>query len=623
MRERLLLCAALSLGACARAAPPDAATTIAAPPDVTTAAAAPPAPRPAAERMTLPLPGAARVVLSLDRPQALIGENTAVHFCVHNEGKTPFDLQFGGDYRAGWRETRFKVTATAADGTTAPDPHPAEFNMGGLSGTHAVAPGDAWCHTIALPRYVRIERPGAYTLRVAHDLGWGEKNAGVGTLPVVFAMPDAAQAERVLDEALAASRDTSCSYGKKCAVGRDLGVLRAPVYLPLLEARIAKGGPDVEALVGGIGSIATPEATRALIRLAASSTPGIAKAAGRALAERLPDPELAGKLDRRGPFGDDAHPERTYLVRNAWRPEMAREVRALVDRLFASADMKDAALGGFILQCVGERADLPALSAAFDRAIATAAAPGFVFEKMIYPRPRGACGEMVRAAESLAKRGVVPQGEPRNAGELGVWLTTFRVREGFRPKGWEAVFGRAVSHPMPYVRELALLAAPKPTPREVRAALPGLIVDADPDVGIAAAAMAEREGDRALVPPLLAALGKAREIWLIRTATLAANKLGAPVEAMRAVAGHLDDPEMTMEVLRELDWVVDGQNGHDGGFVEPDEPPKLKARWLQFITDNEAQLAQHKAFQTGDPRLPRELFPRKMRFHKKDGTTWP
>lgn len=631
MRAPILLCVGLSFGSCGRAAPPD---TAAVPVDASAAvpveapAAVPvdgpaPAPAPVERRVTVPPPGSARVVLSVDRPQIFIGENTALHFCVRNEGKAPFDIEFGGDYRAGWREARFKVTATAPDGTKAPDPHPSDFNMGGLGGTHTIAPAGEWCHTLALPRYVRIERPGAYTLRVAHDLGWGSENAGVGTLSVVFVVPNVAQAERVLDEALAAPKDSSCSYGKKCATGRDLGVLRAPVYLPLLEARLAKGGADADALVEGIGSIATPNATRALIRLAASGDAGIAKAAGRTLAQRLPDPELVGKLGSRGPFHDGARPERTYLVRTAWRPEMAGEVRALVDRLFASANMGDLALGGFLLQCVGEQANLPALAAALDGAIAVVAAPGFAFEKHVYPRPRGACGELVRAAESLAGRGVVPQGDPRTAGELGVWLTAFRAREQFRPSGWEAVFSRAVAHPAPYVRELALLAAPKPTPKAVRAALPGLVGDADPDVAIAACKIAERDGDRALVPPILAALAKAREIWLIRTASLAANRLGAPVEAMRAVASHLDDPEMTIEVLHELDWVVEGQNGYDGGFVDPDEPPKLKARWLRFIADNEAQLAQHKGFQTGDPRLPRELFPRKMRFHKKDGTTWP
>jgi hypothetical protein len=618
MRARLLLCLGLSFGSCSRSSPP--ATTTA---PVEAPAPPPPAPPPVARRVTPPPAGAARVVLAVDRAQIFLGENAALHFCVRNEGTAPFDIDVGGDYRAAWRATRFQVTATAPDGTAAPDPHPSNFNMGGLGGPRAIAPGAQWCQTLALMRYVRVERPGAYTVRVAHDLGWGSENAGVGTLPVTFAMPDAAQAERILGEALAAKWDDDCRDGQKCGLGRDLGVLRAPVYLRLLEARAAKPDRDVEAVIEGIGSIATPEATRLLMRLAGSGVAGVTKAAGQALARRLPDPELAGELGPRGPFIEGNKAERAYLVRNAWRPEMAGEVRALVDRLLASPQVEDVTLGAFILQCVGERADLPALGAALDRAIAAAAAPTFVFEKSMYPRPRGACGELVRAAESLAGRGVLPKGDPRTAGELGVWLTAFKARADFRPPGWEAVLASASAHGAPYVRELALLAAPEPTPKAVRAALPGLLGDADPDVAIAACELAQREGDRALLPAVLGALAKAREIWLIRTASLTAQKLGANVEAMRAVAGHLDEPELTIEVLHELDWVVEGQNGYDGGFVQPDEPPKLEARWLQFITDNEAWLAQRKSFPTGDPRLSHDLFPRTMRFHKKDGTTWP
>jgi hypothetical protein len=242
--------------------------------------------------------------------------------------------------------------------------------------------------------------------------------------------------------------------------------------------------------------------------------------------------------------------------------------------------------------------------------------------------------ELVRAAESFAGRGIFPQGDPRSPGELGLWLTAFRARADFRPPAWEVVLGRAIVHPAAYVRELALQAVggvsvypttppPLPTPKSVLAALPGLVGDADPDVAIAAVHLADRLDDKALLAPILRALGKGREEWLLRTAYNAAARLGGRVEAMRALAGHLDDPDLTMFVIGELHWVVEGANGWDGGSFQPDEPPLLKARWLSFIAANQAFLAQGKGLPTSDPRLRADLFPRTMRHHLKDGSTWP
>src|SRR5260221_1837110 len=125
MKARLLLCWALALGSCGRTPPAPPASSgpgaSSAPSEPTVASA-----RPVPQRVKLLPRGAANVVISVDHPRILLGENAALHFCVQNRGSAPFEIETGGDYRGGWRSARFKVSARAADGALAPDPHPGD-----------------------------------------------------------------------------------------------------------------------------------------------------------------------------------------------------------------------------------------------------------------------------------------------------------------------------------------------------------------------------------------------------------------------------------------------------------------------------------------------------------------
>ncbi|MCY3021954.1 MAG: hypothetical protein NTW87_23325, partial [Planctomycetota bacterium] len=81
-----------------------------------------------------PIPESARVTIGFDRTECFLGENVLVHFTVENAGTSEFKVATGGDYRGAPRHLRFKVTATAQDGTVAADPHPNPMCFGGLGG---------------------------------------------------------------------------------------------------------------------------------------------------------------------------------------------------------------------------------------------------------------------------------------------------------------------------------------------------------------------------------------------------------------------------------------------------------------------------------------------------------
>lgn len=589
--------------------PPPPAISSSAPPPAASASA-PPAEDPAVS-------GSAKVTLSLDRPEHFLGENVLVHWCIESTGGEPFTIEMGGDYRAASRALRFKVTATGEDGADAPDPDPSGFSLGGIGYTRELKAGDRFCESLPLMRYARIDRPGVYTVRASHDLGWGEgRRAPVGQIRVKLSMPSPVEAERVTAEAFALPRDPNRSAGERSSPYADLSTLRYPVYLGPLEARARAGSEEA---VSAIGGIPTPEATRSLLALAGGAGAKITLTAARALAMRLPDPALQGELPAR-PWVNSFDAERAYLVAAAWRPEHAEPVRELGRRLLGSQDAGAMQTGGFMLQCVGEAADLPALIGALDRAVErTATEPR---ETMVFPPPRGACQELLRTLDALNARGIGVAADPRSAGEIVAYLRAGMRYRAVHPPGWDAVLSRALQHRLAYVREKALDAA-DPVDDRVAARLPGLLRDRDIDVRIAACRAAERSGRPALLSEVLRILRETDDHSFVNIALNAAAKLGPRRRYLEVLVERLDDPAFAPEALSNLAGLVESTSRSGGGTITPEEARRLRARWTAFLREHGAALDAGERFKPGDPRLTPDLFTPHYRFTGKDGTIWP
>jgi hypothetical protein len=342
------------------------------------------------------------------------------------------------------------------------------------------------------------------------------------------------------------------------------------------------------------------------------------------LNERLPDPQLEGKLGLRN-IWDAAfeHPEpRRWLVSRSWRPEFAPAVRRVGrDLLGGRGDEQAAVWGAYILTCLGEQEDVAALVAALDRAIARARDLPRVERN--YPRPRGACQELMRAVRMMVERGVEVPPEPRSAGEAILFAVAVGTRKDFRPTGWEATCAALLLHPMPYVREVMLENMPLPLAPPLRRLMPRLLADGNVDAQIAACRVAEKARAPELRGPILRVLATGREKWLLRAADDAAGSLASRLEYMEVWVSRLDEEGMTAECLRNLamDLLVDiGSRLPTAKKLDAAAGRKCKAAWQRFLREHAGELRTGRQFVPGDPAVPlADLFP-KFSFNTKSGT---
>jgi len=560
-------------------------------------------------------PSRARVTLHAGGGPRFLGENVLVDYCLENTSPEPFTIDVGGDYRGSSRSLRFAVEVRDAAGAVMPDPDPRPFNLGGLSYSPTLEPGEKWCQSLPLARYARIDVSGKYTLRITHDLGWPKGTAPAGEGSIELSMPDATQAEAVIARMDALPRDPNTSAGKVSVPYADFTALRYEVYVAPLLARARKGSVDA---LTGLAEIPTPSATRALVSLLGSADAKVARAAADGLAMRLPDPALGGTLGARNPFANELPEQRKYLSSHAWQPSFASDVRAAGRKLLASTDVGDVQRGAFMLEAVGTPADAVDLTAALGRAIErTRTEPR---EKGIYPVPRGACQELLRAATILFGRGAVLPAAPKNAGELGMWLVA--LGKGSRPAGWEAELGRALRHPIAYVRELALDNSPTPAPASLQPAIAADLAHADVDVQIAAVRLAERAKLTPLVKGVLGVVGRAKESMQLDIASNAAIVLGARYDCALLLASRLDEPDMLAPVLGRLVALLDEHGYGSSGTPSPALGAELAKRWKAFIQQHKAEIDAGKTIPI-DATLPKDLLPPEWKLHRADGTEWP
>ena len=569
-----------------------------------------------------PIPEGARVTISFDKNECFLGENVLVHFTVENVGKTEFKVDTGGDYRASPRHLRYTVTAAAEDGTAAADPHPNPFCMGGLSCAPPVKPGGKFEQSLALMRYCRIDQPGAYTVRVSHDLGWKPDKDGKSpeaAAKVTFVMPTPEQARKVVEAMYAMPENTGATWGQRSKEYPDFGTLRYPVYLSILAERAAKG---CEKALYGISRIPTPEATARLLELAAGSAPELLVKVVQNLSLRLPDPYLEKKLPSRGFWEDTREGERRWMVKQAWRPEFAARARKLIPPLLAHDTLDSVACGAFLCECIGDKDDAPHLLKALDSAITkTKTAP---LETSCYPRPRGNCAELLRAAEMLLARGADVPTVPTSPGEAVFLAMASSLREGFRPPGLKAQWVALLDHEIPYVREKALDYAPPALTKLLAPLAVPLLADADVDVQIAACHFVERTKSEALREPLLKALAAAKEEWLFNAAVSAAHALGARLDACEVLAARLDDPEMVPRCLQRLAGLFSDTSPRSSSRkLDAAAAKALKERWLKFFAENGKALREGRKFRVGDAEVTADLFAGCVSFTLPDGKRWP
>lgn len=567
-----------------------------------------------------PVPQGAKVTLALDRTDYFLGENVLVHFVLENSGNEPFEASWGGDYRGASRHLRFKVTATDELGKVADDPDPSPNCFGGMGGPSKLQPGEKFTTSLPLMRYCQIDKPGAYTIRAAHDFGWkeGERKRPVGETRITFRMPTAAEAEQVVAQMEKLPSDPSSRWGQRTRDYADFSCLRQRVYLePIMRRALAGDKRAFDAL----GCISTPEATQALIGLAGAADAGLALDAARALTGRLPPT---------GPYKDppktrgfDPFAVRRRLAAQTWDPKFAPDVRALAARFLARQETSHVSMGAVIFDAVGTKDDAPALLAALDRALETTCNPRHDPKDNILDLPQP-IRELLGAMQALRSRGFA-LGESRSGNaQLLLYFDEFVNEPPPRPRRWPEMldaFGTAGQYPL---REAALRSIPQPVPAECVPLVRRGLADCDLGVCRAACAVAGRSGNKDFLKPLVEIIATEQHEWLLREASDAARKLGAGSDFLETWAERLGDEHLCALALDALQTVLEVPGSNSGRTdLSRAERLELRTAWKAFLALHAQEIRDGKRFKLSDPAVTPALVGRARSWQLPGGTSWP
>lgn len=565
-------------------------------------------------------PEVAHASLVFDKKEYFLGENILMMYRLENISQETFKIEVGGDYRGSSRHLRFKVTATDAQGKKVADPDQSGMNMGGMGAGPEIQPGKAYEQSLPLLRYCRFDRPGIYTLRMTHELGWKNRKgrkAPTGEATLKLVMPNRDQARAVVEEMYRLPAGNPF-MGGKCEPYGDFATLAYPIYLPILAERAVDG---CDKALTGIGQIPTPEATKVLVDLLGHRDPAFAVKVAQTLNQRLPDPDREGKSPEKGEFYCKAHYERHWLVSTSWRPQFGPLIRPQALKLVARDDPDSKVCGAFMLKCVGGPEDWPALLESLTAALKQSkdAPEG----KGSYPRPRDVCRTLLQTALLGKLRGERQPTHPKTASEAVVFLSLIGTDAKYRPPDWEDTYAPFLGQDIPFVRVIALENLPVPVSKPlVRQVLPRF-ADADAEVLLAACQVADKSKIEEFHAPVLKVLASAKEERLLRTASDALWNLGARYEYLELWVSRLEEEGMAQTGIRYLSRVVNENCGSgSNGPLDADTARAAKARWTAFLKQHRQRLTEGRLFKIGDPSLTADLFPGFM-FYRNNQPSWP
>ncbi|PAW76902.1 MAG: hypothetical protein B9S32_13315 [Verrucomicrobia bacterium Tous-C9LFEB] len=474
-----------------------------------------------------PVPAGAKLVLTSDQPEYFLGENILITFTLTNEGKEPFIISVGGDYRGTGYQLRYRFTVLDEKGQTLPNPFPDAVNFGGVLQGYEILPGESFETSLALMQYWQFDTPGLYTIRVTHDLGW---DATTGKLPVGeiklrLKMPNAEEAEKVVKAMEVLPEQKALHMNQKHPNYEDWHCLRYPVYLkPVLQRAKFRQLKTLDA----IGSIPTPEATQALITLVRESNWEYRTKAAELLARRLPEPQRSSRLKNRWYFNLKRQQHLEKLAQQSWKPSLQDEVRALALEWIRNPDSKAVALGARMLQCVEKTEDAPQIFEALERALSAtfSSRSGATDNILNFPSP---IYELLSATELLYDKGyeLKPDGQARTLAYFD-YLAVIRPPE--MPEDWLTTMDIHASSGSYAIREMALYSMPQPAPDSCVKYVKLGLKDSDLGVVQAACRMAGTSKRSELLQPVLDVLRTSHHRWLMQAAADAAVTLNGQYE---------------------------------------------------------------------------------------------
>lgn len=544
-------------------------------------------------------PAGLKVQLVSNRTEFFLGESVLLHYRIENTGADTVRISTGGDYRGSTRPDRFVVTAVSETGMTVDDPTPLMRNFGGgLMPRGDIQPGGEWFEDVAVQEYCRFDAPGTYTIRAFHDLGYGPQRTNDprnAELTIKLRAPSEADARGILEENEKASSYSGRSAGKKGESRLDYPCIRWPTFLRPLQER-AQGG-DEQALKG-LASIRTADASRALLALLDHTNVAFAAKAAALIEPRLPHPESAFA----GPWGAQ---RRQFVITNAWSEALSKDVRAYCVRVLAGTEREDFLTASKLLSLVGTTGEISSLRLALEVAVAGTNA-AYQFE-IHYPAPIRAADALLGAALVIHSNLDVAASETLSPGDVLLFIARHGGGDKTLSAEEEAVFARALQHPLPYVRMKALEGLPQTFSPAISGLVLARMTDAYEGVQTYAFETARRMNDPRHRDAALGVLKTARNEWLLRAAHDIAIKNDARYEAATLWAGRIAPPKdmndyFPHEVIRHLfDLVVGGNVGANLETPkDADSARTMREQWLAFLEKQRAAISEGGHFKIAD-----------------------
>lgn len=545
-----------------------------------------------------PPPPGAKVSLLLPAV-VMIGQEIPAVLLVQNIGDKPFKISLGGDYRATGCPQRVKVRVRGAAMQLLQGlPQEAYGFGGGLGWTPEIQPGGSHRIEFPLACYVSFTKPGIYTVTAGHDLGWKvdaqhPHPLGKALLIVKEPTPEEATAhvDRVFDsQRLPAGWQESERLSLALDLERRLCVLRQPVYLPALRARAAAGSV---AAVQGIGHVATPEATEALLALLENASPTVVEAALVQLFRRLPVWQDAAQ---QAPYAQgSSRYQIDPLLPASWQVRFEQPVLEAAVKLLSSPQAELVENAASLLRLRGGAEHAPALLAALQKAMDTPVPThgGAAPNSLDFPRPQQA---LINALDALRLRGWRITGPGRTAPTVA-WFRQLADQKIPRPvkPGWQSSMLTWVTNGPPLLKVCALEAIPQPLSDEAARAVADALEATDLRVLRTACTVAGKSGRPEFVRPLAQIVELSTDTFLQQAAHEAALACGARLELWEAWTAAITSTGRLSHAVRTLiegTLEIPRTNGTGNSNFTRDQRFVLRDAWREFLQQHRQPLSQ-------------------------------
>lgn len=548
-----------------------------------------------------PAPSAARITLSLPRV-VTIGQAIPSALVVSNAGPASFGISVGGDYRSTGFPLRLKVHVRNAFRQLSP-PLPQDvfgFGGGGLGFTRVVAPGGSQRIEFSLENYVSFLQPGFYTVTAGHDLGWSlsaEHPQPLGVAWVLVREPSADEAAayvRGIFEAQpqSAPGDEAVRLWQESKLEGKLCVLRHPVYLQVLQEYAQAGSVSA---VQGIGHIAVPAATDALLALLEHASPAVVEEALVQLCRRLPPFPGTLKLILRGrswsPFQIDP------LYPAAWLMRHEQPLLEHAARLLSAPQPSLVDRAATLLHLRGYQRHAPSLLRALEGAMSSyrLPEPGCAPSSLDLPSPQL---QLVQALDALRHRGW----RVGSGGNMAEMVAHFRELADARVphkerQPWRDSDLTWLTNGPPLCRASALQAVPQPLTDAAAQEVLKALEDRDLYVLRTACEVAGKSARPEFARPLAQVLESSGDSHLQAAAHDAALACGARMELWEALAATIIHKERLADAIAKLiNGTLALPRTHSSGNTNftRDQRFQIRDAWRAFLHQHQRQISAGK-----------------------------